>query len=231
MTTWQYAIAHATKVLVIATLLGSLARGRCRLCWSFAAYLLVILTCNSLVSFWPERFFVEWFWMLQQTAYDLAKLAVAIELAHRSFRAFPGARATARLVLLSVLALTTVAVVTVPASSSSTFLSFTLTEWHPRIASGTIWLMTSTALLAVWYQLPVHAFQRAILMGFTAYLLVFTTLLNVLRRGLDLRDTVNALDGVAYLALVAWWAYASWRPSEKVVVAPAVARRLGLEVG
>ena len=57
MTVWQVLIAHAVKVLVLVTLAGIVARHRARLCWSFVAYLAVVLAGNSLVSFWPARFF------------------------------------------------------------------------------------------------------------------------------------------------------------------------------
>jgi hypothetical protein len=90
--------------------------------------------------------------------------------------------------------------------------------------------MTATAVLVVWYRLPVHAFQRAILMGFTSYLLVFTTVLNILRaHGFDLRQQLNLVDTFAYAGVMAWWAYATWRADEKFAVAPQVLHRLQLE--
>ena len=57
MTAQQVLIAHAVKILVLLTLAGIVARRRWASCWSFTGYLAVILVCNSLVSFWPERFF------------------------------------------------------------------------------------------------------------------------------------------------------------------------------
>src|SRR5204863_2905304 len=79
MTVWQVVIAHAVKALVLLTLAGIGARHRARLSWSFLAYLITILICNSLISLWPDRFFVSWFWMLKQALYDSLRLAIAVE--------------------------------------------------------------------------------------------------------------------------------------------------------
>jgi hypothetical protein len=218
--------ANLVKVLVVLTLVVIFVQRRQRLCWSFVGYLVAILIGNSLVTFWPDRFFDKQFWMLKQAVYDIAKLAVALDLADSAFRAFPGARATARFVLFCILAVTGAAIIGVSASTPFTVM---VGEWHPRILSGTIWLMTATAVLVVWYRLPVHSFQRAILMGFTSYLLVFTTVLNVLRaHGWDLRPQLNLVDTFAYAGVMAWWAYATWRADEKIAIAPQVLQRLQL---
>jgi hypothetical protein len=186
-----------------------------------------ILIGNSLVTFWPDRFYSFSFWMLKQAVYDIAKLAVALDLADSAFRAFPGARATARFVLLCILVITGAAIIGVSISAPP---SVVVGELHPRILSGTIWLMTATAVLVVWYRLPVHAFQRHILLGFTSYLLVFTTVLNILRaHGLDLRQELSLVDTFAYAGVLGWWAYATWRADEKLAVAPQVLQRLQLE--
>jgi len=96
MTSSQVLIAHAVKVLVLLTLAGIVARRRGRRCWSFLAYLITILVCNSLISLWPDTLFVSWFWMLKQALYDCFRLAIAVELSYRTFQAFPGAQSTAR---------------------------------------------------------------------------------------------------------------------------------------
>jgi hypothetical protein len=228
----ELAIAHAVKALVVLALAGLAYRRRYRIAWAFAVYLIAILLFNVLMSFWPERFYNQSFYMLAQAAWDVAKISVALELAYRAFRAFPGARKLARPVLFVILALTTLALIRFPPTSGSTTESFlvVLTDWHPRILSGTIWLLTATMLLVVWFHLPIHPFQRAILLGFTPYLLVFTTLLSILRsKGWSMRGDVSLADGLAYSAVVAWWAYAAWRPAQRLVVEPEVIRRLQLE--
>ena len=111
MTSWQILVAHVVKVLILLTLAGILTRRRAAMCWSFVAYLSAILVGNSLVSFWPHRFFDAWFWFAQQALYDALKMAIAVELAYRTFQAFPAAQATARRVLFGLLILTSLALV------------------------------------------------------------------------------------------------------------------------
>ncbi len=97
-------------------------------------------------------------------------------------------------------------------------------NWQPSVATAALWLLTATALLVVWYQIPVHDWQRAIMLGLAPYLLVFVVAarhaeasrLEVRARGRD-RSTQ-----LAYLALVLFWAWAAWRrDSSDAAVLPA----------
>jgi hypothetical protein len=203
---------------MVAVLAGLMLRRRLRLCWSFAAYMLAALVGNSLASFWPDRFFTPSFYVLKQGLYDILKMMIALELAWRAFEAFPGAMRTARFVLLSLLVVSTVALAAfTPLSSFET-----LWEWEPSTATAGLWLLTSTALLVVWYQVPVHEWQRAIMLGLSLYQLVFVYALDLLGRyGWAAMHTVTSiLDSAAYLALVIFWIWAAWR---RDAVAPATA--------
>jgi hypothetical protein len=220
MTVWQVLIAHAVKVLVLVTLAGIVARHRARLCWSFVAYLAVVLAGNSLVSFWPARFFTGWFWMLQQALYDALKMGIAVELAYRTFQAFPGAQATARRVLFVLLLSTSLAAIGVPRDSSYPAV---FVELEPRVLTGTIWLLNGLALLVIWYRVPLHAYHKAILLGFVPYLLIFTTLLRLLQHyGWQVLPVVQSAEPAAYMLMVAWWAYAAWQPETASEASPAV---------
>jgi hypothetical protein len=146
---------------------------------------------------------------LKQAVYDILKTALALELAWKAFGAFPGAMRTARLVLLAVLATSTLtlALLTPPSSYA------TVWEWQPRVLTAALWLLTATALMVVWYQVPLEDWPRAIMLGLAPYQLVFVFLLDILRRqGWTLLGPVTGIDMVAYLALVAFWAWAAWRP-------------------
>jgi len=224
VTSWQLLIAHAVKVLVLLTLAGILVRHRARLCWSFTAYLGAILVCNSLASFWPERFVTDSFWTLKQALYDVLKMVIAVELTYRAFRAFPGAQAMARRVLFALLVLTSAVLVGLPRDPSypSGFL-----EWEPRVLLGTIWLLNGVALLVIWYRVPLHRYHKAILLGFVPYLLVFVALLRMLRHyGWDILPLIQSAEPAAYLLLVGWWAYVAWEPEAAPDVSPAVLQRL-----
>jgi len=149
------------------------------------------------------------------------KLALAIELGVRVVAAFPGTWRLARSLLAAAL-LTTTAAVTLGGAPQ-----------HPLLASGTIWLFAAVSLVVILFNLPLHAWYRALLVGFVPYLFVFSSLQSIMsRRGYAIAETIGSIDQVAYLALVGWWVYAAWRDEEKVTdVSPAILRRLGLARG
>jgi hypothetical protein len=208
MTSLNLVLAHAVKLALLVTIAGVLARGRARQCWGFPCYVVIVLLANSLVSFWPGRFHTPEAWVAFQAIYDLLKMAIVLELAWRSFSLFPGALRSARAVLLMLLVASTVAIAFLTPPSSYA----TVWDFQPSIVAGTLWLLTATALLVVWYQIPVHDWQRAIMLGFAPYLLVFVVALDMLRRhGWSAGPAAGLLDQAGYLALVAFWAWAAWR--------------------
>jgi hypothetical protein len=208
MSPLNLALAHAVKIALLALLAGVVIRRRVRLCWMFPAYLTAILLGNTLGSFWPDQFLTPAFWVVKQATYDVFKTLLAVELAWRAFAVFPGAMRTARIVLFAVLASSTVALALLTPPSSYA----TVWNWQPVVATAALWLLTATALLVVWYQVPVQDWQRAIMLGLAPYLLMFVTLLGMLRRhGWDLREYIGLADQVAYLGLILFWVYAAWR--------------------
>jgi hypothetical protein len=228
----QLAVAVAVKVGLAVVLIGVLRRGLHRRCWSFLVYLLAVLiyTSAELVGTifyrvpglaWPQWLWSWEFWHFQQTAFELVKLALAVELGIRVVAAFPGTWRLAR-TLLGAALLTTTAAVTLGGAPQ-----------HPLLATGTIWLFAAVSVVVVLFNLPLHAWYRALLAGFVPYLFVFSTLQSILsRRGYALAETIGSIDQVAYLALVGWWVYSAWRDEERVPdVSPAVMRRLGLARG
>jgi hypothetical protein len=206
----QAVIAHAVKVALLATLLAILVRRLWPRCWSFPAYLIAILVGNSLVSLWPGRFYTHEFWVLKQAAYDVLKLAVALELAWRTVRTFPGAAAATRASALVLLPLSLAVIL----SGEDRGSYRTLFLWQPQVVAATVWIFTFTALLVAWYRLPIGWWHRAILLGFTPYLFVFVTWMSILKK-LEISNRFWAwagmVDSVAYLALMCWWAIAAWR--------------------
>jgi hypothetical protein len=207
MSELQLLLAHLAKLGLLALLAGMALRGRLGLCWAFALYVLAVLVGNTLVTLYPDRFFTHSFWMLKQGIYDLLKMAIAIELAWRAFAAFPGAWRTARVVLLVIVA------------ASSLWLAWltprqygTLWEWQSGVVTASVWLLTATALLVVFYQVPIDEWQRAIMLGLAPYLLVFVFWLSVLRRhGWEVRNEVSLVDAIAYLGVILFWNWAAWR--------------------
>jgi hypothetical protein len=224
MTGSQALIAHAVKILVLLTLAGILSRRRWSSCWSFTAYLAVVLLGNSLVSFWPERFYTPWFYIARSGLYDALKVGITLELASRTFQAFPGARATVRRVLFLLLIASSAFLIAAPWDGT---YRGALLEWQPRMLTANIWLLNALAVVVIWYRVPIHAYHKAILMGFVPYLLVFTILLRLLNHyGWDILPVVQSAEPAAYLLLMGWWAWAAWEPEGAPDVSPEVLRLL-----
>jgi hypothetical protein len=225
----QFVVALAVKIGLAAVLVGMLRRGLYRRCWSLLVYLLAMLIYTGIeltgVMFydvagleWPRWFWSWEFWNFQQTTYEILNMAVAVELGVRVVAAFPG---TWRLTrgLLGAALFTTTAAVTLSGAPQ-----------HPLLATGAIWLFAAVSLVVVLFNLPLHAWYRALLSGFVPYLFVFSTLTSIFtRRGYELAETLGKIDQVAFLVLIGWLAYAAWRAEENVRdVSPAVLQRLGL---
>jgi hypothetical protein len=228
----QLAIALGVKIGLAVVLVGVLRNGLHRRCWSFPLYLLTVLIYGSAelagtVFYnvpgleWPQWLWSWDFWNFQQTVFGVVKLAVAVELGIRVVGAFPGTWRLARALLGAALLTTTAAV------------TFGKAPQHPLLATGTIWLFAAVSLVVILFNLPLHAWYRAVLVGFVTYLFIFSTLQSILaRRGYELATTLGKIDQVAYLVLVGWWVYAAWRAEESVAdVSPVVLRRLGLARG
>lgn len=228
MSAAQILVAHGVKIAMLAVLVGLFARRRAHLCWSFVGYLAWGLVCNSLMSFWPDQFYRQWFYLLTQGVGDALKVAIAAELTYRTFRAFPGAAARVRVLLAPFFLVPALFVSKVPAGATYEDL---IRLYEAQVQTGVIWTMVAITLLIAWYRVPVHAIHRAILIGFASYLLIFTTLLNVLRDyGFnELRGFIFVADGYAYLALTLGWAYAAWVPARRPMLSLDVMRRLQLE--
>lgn len=225
MSAHELLIANLVRTALILIVVGLFMRKRAHLCWSFLVLLIAGLAGNSLSSFWPDQFQTRSFYIMKSTVYNILKLCVAAELTYRVFHSFPGALARARLVLAPLMALVTIGVISVPIGTDYQDI---VTRYNPQVQTGVIWLLSATAVLAVWFNIPLHFFHRAILLGFSSYLITFATLLNVLRSfGFHrMIDTINVIDTYAYLALVTWWAFTAWRSGEAFEIAPIRAQTL-----
>jgi hypothetical protein len=225
-------------LLILAAVVGILVRRRYRICQTFVLYLGAVLVSDLLQIFGPGRFYTKLFWLLKEVLINALRFGVALELSFRTFRAFPGARSTARGVVLLLLAVTFVTVVAVSGDGSHGVSSGPPTfemiagRIQPRLLNGTIWLFAAIAATILWYRLPVDPFHKAILIGFVPYLLIFTTGLNILDSyGWDLRSFVNFAQVGAYFALMAYWAHAAWLPAAAPVQAPERVRALQRQPG
>jgi hypothetical protein len=213
MTLPQLAIGYLGLLLLAGTLAGMLARGRVRSSLAFTSYVVFVLLTDSAIGFWPETFYNRHFWLFRENGVAVLRLAVALELAHWTFRGFPGAAATARWVVFLLLAITCVGMVAMPVEDA-TYHSL-VDETVPRIANGTVWLLTAISGLVLWYRLPLAPFHRAILLGIAPYLVIMAGA-RVMLDSSDwrLRLELGYLETFAYLLVEAYWCRAAWQKSD-----------------
>jgi hypothetical protein len=189
-------------------LAGLLLRGNARFCRVFTCYLGVMVVIETAVTIWPGVFWTWRFWLLKQVAYDMLKIATALELAYWIFLGFPGAGRVARGVVFLFLGATLVAVLAMPATPATT--EFTLASLRARLEVGTAWTFTALAALVRWYRIPLHPMHRAIIFGFVSYLMVFSTALK-LAADTGLMKYLAVAQPPAYLAVCCLWAWAAWQ--------------------
>src|SRR2546428_7471497 len=140
LTLWSL-LAYAGTVAMALALGGVFARRRYRIWLFFPLFLAVSLVCTVMMLFWPRVFYTRDFWQGKENALNLLRFAMALELAYRTFRAFPGALATLRWVLLLVLVTTLLAVLAVSGGGND-FQSF-MADLQPRVLNGSIWVFTA----------------------------------------------------------------------------------------
>src|SRR6266536_6153774 len=133
MTRFEIGITAFTQAIAVAILIGLVIRGKWRLSWAFPLYHCFGLTLTSLIIWWPARFYERGFYLTTLTLLHLAKFAIGLEVAWRTFHTFRGARAVALLILLAIVAATAIAVAVLPvAGPASPAYELALVQFHPR---------------------------------------------------------------------------------------------------
>jgi hypothetical protein len=221
----DYVLLFLTMLLIGATIVGIVKRGRFRLCRMFLLFLVAVFVTDALAIFW-ERLWIGDVWLWREALHNVLRYAVAFELAYFAFRSFPGARSTARALLLLLLSTTLFSVV------------FAVWEFSKSIATnydeiigqiqlpqliGVIWLLMGISIVILWYRLPVDRMHKAILLGWIPYLLIFSVGLERAaawgwRTNIEL---VNYFTTGAYFLLLAYWTHAAWAPAGATARAPA----------
>jgi hypothetical protein len=149
-------------------------------------------------------------WMMQQVVVAAFRFGIALELMNAIFGAFPAAALTARRVMFATLVATALTAMSV-SGPVVTYTQFNA-EIVPRLATGAVWILTGLAGLVLWYRLPLGELQRAILLAYAPYLLVFTVAMNLLSSiGWHIRSWVGYVDTLTFFALVNYWCRVAWR--------------------
>jgi hypothetical protein len=223
MTPLHRGIAIAVHITFLVVALGLVVRRRWKLSCFFAAYIAFVLVINPMVVWWPDRFFRRWFFLVIQPAMDVLKFGIALEVAWRTFRPFPGTRSTSLRIVLAVLGATAIFAAFVPMVADIREWAVVSGQLFPRIKTGAIWLMAATLVLARWYHVPVHPFHTALLTTFVSYLGLLSVELWLWNGGRGLLGgdlaLLNTVDAAADLVTATCWSYCAWRPDNAMVLA------------
>jgi len=207
MTPLAKVIGLASTLLLLTTLVGLVVRRHWRVWYSYALYI-AILPVFTLLFLADQRLYSREVWMVQESLLNAVRFGMALELAGRTFRAFPGARSTLNVVLMVVTA-ATLALALPSYDPDHDYVNFVV-NLQPRLLSGSVWLFTAIASLILWYRLPVLPFRKAILLSYLPYLIFATAFLNLLNQ-YGWQERLQYLNQVVYLALVSFWAYTAWK--------------------
>jgi hypothetical protein len=199
----QVAVALAVDAIACATMVALIVRKRWRLCWSFAAYLAVVVTYNLSVVLWPERFFKAWFWILGHGAFDALRVALTLELVWRVFRKESSPAAAPAFVALAGL------IIVAPGMQMVGGRGLNAWEW-PWMIHTTVLIMVATLVVARRRRTRMDPFHRALLAGFASYLTVFAVMPAVLGRPQP--AWLAACEPIAFLSLLCFLAWSAWRP-------------------
>jgi hypothetical protein len=209
MSSLQMVLGQAGTVMLAAALAGVIVRRRYRHFYSFAIYLVVALAVPVLIILSPGRFYRFEVYQWHQVALAVVRFSMAIEIAIRTFHAFPGALATMRVLAFLIVSATALAVLFAPVPRDQ--VSF-VGQLEPRVLNGTVWLFGAIAVLILWYRLPTQPFRKAVLLSYLPYLLVFALVANILGAlGWERGRPFEYARQLAYLLLVSFWAWIAWR--------------------
>jgi hypothetical protein len=215
---YEKVLFFLTLLLYGVTVAGVVKRGRLRLCRMFLLFLVVVLLTDIPPVFWPEKFWNQRYYLPRESLHNVLRFAVLLEIFYFAFRSFPGARSTARLLLLFLLAPTLIIV-----GGPGWEMSRQSPEYWEEIIRnvqlsqliGVVWLLLGITMLILWYRLPVDRMHKAILLGWLPYLIVFSLGQHVayIRGWKTNIEQISYFTNGAYFLLLTYWARAAWAPA------------------
>jgi hypothetical protein len=182
----------------------------------FDLYLATILVFDLLLLLWPERYFTWDFWLFKEIVQSSSKVLLSIELMARLFWRLPRARWAASIGLVGILAGTVIAVLGVSGGDAEDLSKAMM----PRIFYGTAIMFALVLTLALSYGTSLIPVHKAILLGFTPYLLTFTVLVQLLELGTGVRLPMSYANNLAFFGLLAYWTRAVWQSGEDLEIQP-----------
>ena len=204
---------HSTLVVLSLGLLavlcaGIVRRGKAGQCLIFSAYIAAATLFTGLILLFPASYTPEAF-MVKQGIYDSLLFGMSLELSYRAFSAFTGIANRVRgLLALTVAGSSVVIFVLTPPNPMYSDIA----RYQPSITTTGIWCLAFVAVLIVWYQIPVPAFTRSIILGYVPYLVIFVVYFDLIGRlGWGEIRNLNILNASAYDLAIGYLGYAAWR--------------------
>ncbi len=199
-------------LLAAIALLGLMVRGHWRAAWMLCAYLVSLI---GFEAWWAvsERGPTPEAWVLGACLHGLLVLLLALEMAVRLFVRLPRARLRVGVALAGALVVFAVSLAGIERLDTLTVATMVI----PRLTYLRAASFVVVAVAALWYMVPIYWIHRALLLGLVPYLLLFT-LVQALQRSLGWGSTpaLSAVNVGGFLCLLAWLAWACWRPVERL---------------
>ncbi len=213
MTGYQQLVAAAVNVCMILCLFGLVRTGRWKCSYCFTVYVVGIVVLEPLQTWYPSRFHVWTYWLAKQSLYEALRVGIALELAYRAFRWFPGAKRPASLLVLAVLGTMGFGISTVDNRGD---VRIFLLSVFAHLSLGTLWLMGVTWVIVWRYAVLLYPFHRGLLASIAPYVAVFSGLSHLFSLiHKDARIYLAVFDPLAYLALSVWFAWIAWTNADE----------------
>jgi hypothetical protein len=203
-------VLGTTGTLLLATLLAGLVyRGQVRRAPAFFLLIAASLCWSVLVAADRERFWQLDYWLAKEWVHALLRVAVVLEIAQRTFLWLPGARRAAGLAMLGAASMTAVSFALLPPLAQDR-VSYLASAGLACVLQGSVWLFMAISAVVVSYRVPLDCLTKAILVGYTPYLLIFTIGSSASAAlGWDQARALQFHPPV-YVALLAYWNQVVW---------------------
>ena len=231
---WHTPAGWTIVALQAVTLAGLIRRDRTRRVHLLPVYLGVTTVLSALRLVWLAMARNWDYWAFAELLYRLLTAAVVVEIAARVFAQLPRARRRMWALLVLVVLGTLLAVWRAPGVAggpgAGTWRFVLVVEVLPRLAFGAALLCVATLALMAWHRVPLDALHRAVLVGLMLFLILYAGPMASADTHALGRFVMYHVTPVAYLAIVAMWAYMAWRreapDEEHPPAAPEVVERV-----
>jgi hypothetical protein len=234
MDAWEAPAAWPLIALELVTLTGLIRRKRAQRLRLLPPYLGVTAVMSAVPRVWSAVARNWDYWALTELALRLLTVAVVVEIAARVFAQLPRARRRMWAALVLVVLGTLLAVWRAPGVAggpgAGTWRFVLVVEVLPRLAFGAALLCVATLALMAWHRVPLDALHRAVLVGLMLFLILYAGPMASADTHTLGRFVMYHVTPLAYLGVVAMWAYMAWRreapDEEHPPAAPEVVERV-----